>query len=59
MLYALSKNPKVQEELYKEISSVVKDSTTITAEMLANLPYVKACFKEQQRYELFAILIYN
>ena len=48
-LYALSKNSKVQEELYREISSVVKDSVTISADMLTNLPYLKACVKEQMR----------
>ena len=58
LLYALSKNPKVQEELYKEISSVVKDSVTISAEMLANLPYLKACVKEQMRlFPLFTPLL--
>ena len=57
LLYALSKNPKVQEELYEEISKVVKGSVTITAEMLANLPYLKACMKEQMRlFPLFTPL---
>ncbi|XP_014784451.1 cytochrome P450 10 isoform X1 [Octopus bimaculoides] len=49
ILYCLANNPDAQEQLYKEIQSVVGDSETVTAEMLQELPFMKACFKEAVR----------
>ena len=50
LLYQLSKNQSVQEELYKEIRRVLQGQA-VTPERLADMHYLKACVKEVFRYE--------
>ncbi|CAG0880197.1 unnamed protein product [Darwinula stevensoni] len=45
LLYQLSKNQSVQEELYKEIRRVLQGQA-MTPESLADMHYLKACVKE-------------
>lgn len=50
ILYHLSKNPDVQEKLYKEISSLLPEKNSpITYETLLNSHYLRAVFKESAR----------
>lgn len=46
----MSKNPQVQEKLYQEVKNVLptKD-TVVTKEMLNEMPYLRAVFKEALR----------
>lgn len=50
LLCDLAQNPDKQRKLYKEINAVVGDSSKVTKDHLKNLSYLKACFKETQRY---------
>jgi cytochrome P450 len=47
-LYCLAANPTAQARLYEEIRDKVKGE--ITAEVLEDMPYLKACVKEAFRY---------
>ena len=49
-LYCLAKSPAAQETLRQEVREVFRDSTDVTPEKIAELPYVKACLKETFRY---------
>nr|XP_037838559.1 1,25-dihydroxyvitamin D(3) 24-hydroxylase, mitochondrial isoform X2 [Chlorocebus sabaeus] len=49
ILYNLSRNPKVQQKLFKEIQSVLPENQVPRAEDLRNMPYLKACLKESMR----------
>lgn len=49
-LYYVSKHPEAQEKLYQEVKNVLptKD-TVVTKEMLNEMPYLRAVFKEALR----------
>ena len=49
-LYCLARTPAAQEALRAEVTEVFRDSTDVTPEKIAQLPYVKACLKETFRY---------
>ncbi|XP_011833517.1 PREDICTED: 1,25-dihydroxyvitamin D(3) 24-hydroxylase, mitochondrial isoform X2 [Mandrillus leucophaeus] len=49
ILYNLSRNPKVQQKLFKEIQSVLPENQVPRAEDLGTMPYLKACLKESMR----------
>uniref|UniRef100_E1BKM8 Cytochrome P450 family 24 subfamily A member 1 n=1 Tax=Bos taurus TaxID=9913 RepID=E1BKM8_BOVIN len=49
ILYNLSRNPHVQQKLFKEIQSVLPENQLPRAEDLRNMPYLKACLKESMR----------
>ena len=50
LIYFLAKNPDKQEKLRKEILSVVgPKGSSITANALNEVPYLKACIKESLR----------
>ncbi|CAG2161721.1 unnamed protein product [Oppiella nova] len=46
LFYHLASNPEVQHKLFQEVSQVMGDSHLLTADMLADMPYLKACVKE-------------
>lgn len=50
-MYILSKNPDKQERLFMEVKRFLPDlkKNTITNEMLQEMKYLKACFKEASR----------
>lgn len=50
ILYNLSRNPRVQQRLLREIQSVLPDNQTPRAEDVRKMPYLKACLKESMRY---------
>ena len=52
-LYCLAKSPAAQDNLRREVQEVFRDSTDVTPEKIAALPYVKACLKETFRYTEF------
>ena len=58
LLYNLSRNPHVQQELLKEIQSVLPEKQAPRAEDLRNMPYLKACLKESMRWEHVPKLIW-
>lgn len=49
-LYCLATNPEVQDKAYDEIELVLKETDTITADVLNKLPYIKAIVKETFRF---------
>ena len=49
LLYNLAQFPDVQEKLYQEVESVIGKDGDATADNLAKLPYLKACFKDSMR----------
>ena len=49
LLFELAKNPEVQERLYQEIQSVVRERPP-TAQDLEAMPYLRGCIKECFRY---------
>ena len=52
-LYNLAKNPEKQQKLFEEIQRYVPDKDQpITADILNELKYLKACIKESMRYLL-------
>lgn len=46
LFHHLAANPEVQQKLFKEVDRVMAQSRDLTPEMLANMPYLKACVKE-------------
>ena len=50
LLYLMAKNPEAQEELYKQIRSVLGDIAQPTSEDLSKIPYLKGCMMESFRY---------
>lgn len=50
-LYYLAKNPEAQEKVFEEFSKLLpnKDSD-LPENYLNDIPYLKACVKESQRY---------
>ncbi|OWF43587.1 probable cytochrome P450 CYP44 [Mizuhopecten yessoensis] len=48
-LYCLAKNPNAQQSAYEEVCRVIPEGETITPDMVARLPYLKACVKESSR----------
>ena len=55
-MHLLAKFPEVQMKLYKEVSSILSKGQEVTDDILAQLPYLKACVKEAQRFNLFLSL---
>ena len=51
-MHLLAKFPEVQMKLYNEVSSVLSKGQEVTDDILAQLPYLKACVKEAQRFNL-------
>lgn len=49
LLYDMARNPRAQEELYKEVVEVVGKDGYVTAADLTRIPYLKACTKESMR----------
>lgn len=49
LLYHLARNPMAQENLHKELNNILGKDGNVTAESLAQLPYLKACVKESAR----------
>lgn len=52
MLYCMAKNPEAQEELYRQIRSVLGERAQPTAEDLSKIPLLKGCMMESFRYNL-------
>ena len=49
LIYEVAKLPKVQEELHKEVTSVLGDRTTPTFDDLQKMTLVRNCVKESMR----------
>ncbi|XP_041353533.1 1,25-dihydroxyvitamin D(3) 24-hydroxylase, mitochondrial-like isoform X2 [Gigantopelta aegis] len=49
ILYELSRNPRVQQKLYDEVTGVVPEGEFPSAAQLQNMPYLKAVIKETLR----------
>lgn len=50
LLLHLAKNPDKQKKLQEEIFSILPEKDTpLTEQNMANMPYLRACFKEAQR----------
>ncbi|PFX18324.1 cytochrome P450 27C1-like [Stylophora pistillata] len=49
VLYDLARNPRVQEKVYEEVTSLVGPHGDFTPESFAKLEYIKACVKESMR----------
>lgn len=50
LLYLLAKHPQKQEKLRQELMTILPDKNTLlTPENMKNLPYLRACMKEQHR----------
>ena len=49
LLYELGKNPKVQQELHEEISTICKINEDITDDQLSKMSFLKATLKESLR----------
>ncbi len=50
LLYELSRNPQLQDELYREISSACPNEESINEETLTKIPLLKATLKETFRF---------
>ncbi|KAI1884890.1 hypothetical protein AGOR_G00214530 [Albula goreensis] len=48
-LYLLSREPEVQDRLYREVSSCVSGDRLITAQDISHMPFLKAVIKETLR----------
>jgi len=48
-LHLLSRNPEVQETLYKEVSGSTAADHVLSAEDMNSMPYLKAVIKETLR----------
>ena len=49
-LYEISKHPEVQDKLYSEIASNIRDDETIDNKVIQKVPYLRACLKEVFRF---------
>ena len=49
LLYDLARNPRVQEMVFEEVTSLVGPHGDFTPESFAKLEYIKACVKESMR----------
>ncbi|XP_072024302.1 cytochrome P450 10-like [Amphiura filiformis] len=49
ILYCLAKNPEAQEQLHKEITSLLPEGAPLTSDTLQRAPFMKACVKETLR----------
>ncbi|EDV24788.1 uncharacterized protein TRIADDRAFT_56953 [Trichoplax adhaerens] len=48
-LYILGKNPDIQDKLYREVSSVLKDGELPDSQAIQKMPYLRGVIKESQR----------
>ncbi|XP_053733586.1 sterol 26-hydroxylase, mitochondrial isoform X1 [Synchiropus splendidus] len=48
-MHLLSKHPEVQERLYQEVSSTIPPDSTLSAEQVTRMPYLRAVVKEVLR----------
>ncbi|EDV24787.1 uncharacterized protein TRIADDRAFT_56952 [Trichoplax adhaerens] len=48
-LFILGKNPDIQDKLYHEVSSVLKDGELPDSQTLQKMPYLRGVIKESQR----------
>ena len=48
-MYSLARNPNVQQQLYEEVSSVLKPGERATLENLQKMPLLRGCIKESLR----------
>ncbi|EDV24791.1 uncharacterized protein TRIADDRAFT_25545 [Trichoplax adhaerens] len=55
VLYILGKNPDIQEKLYQEVSSVLKNGQFPDSQSVQKMPYLKGVIKESER--LYPVLI--
>ena len=46
LLYDLARNPRVQEMVFEEVTSLIGPHGDFTPESFAKLTYIKACVKE-------------
>lgn len=52
-VYYLAKNPKAQEKVFEEVSKVLpRRDSDLPVNYLNDIPYLKACVKESQRFVL-------
>ena len=49
LLYDLARNPRVQEMVFEEVTSLIGPHGDFTPESFAKLEYIKACVKESMR----------
>ena len=49
LFYHLAANPQVQQKLYEEVNQVMADNDQLSADLLAKMPFLKACVKESFR----------
>ena len=45
----MGKNPDIQEKLYEEVSSVLKDGQLADSQLLQKMPYLRGVLKESER----------
>nr|XP_058964267.1 cytochrome P450 10-like [Pocillopora verrucosa] len=55
VLYDLARNPRVQEKVYEEVTSLIGTHGDFTPESFAKLEYIKACVKESMRLHPVAL----
>ena len=57
ILYELGRNEEAQEELFKEINTIVHKEKIITVEHLEKLKYLKYVLKETLRLNFFKLIV--
>ncbi|XP_058964267.2 1,25-dihydroxyvitamin D(3) 24-hydroxylase, mitochondrial-like [Pocillopora verrucosa] len=55
VLYDLARNPRVQEKVYEEVTSLIGTHGDFTPESFTKLEYIKACVKESMRLHPVAL----
>ncbi|CAL8240643.1 unnamed protein product [Merluccius merluccius] len=56
-LYLLSRNPEVQQTLYKEVSGYASADPVLSAEDVYSMPYLKAVIRETLR--IYPVVVFN